>query len=169
MPPLEAALRQHIIRASFKIIIWHASCLTKLYLLSPIEYNEEISQKNPWILSNLKETCQQIFFMISCIPVRGNYNIKRHAFVSTKTLNVPTYFLLRIRILPEKRSNAYFDRRGLRTNLFLSVKLLMEFVKVHFWYCTPSLGFNISNSNSPKFCLQLFIWSVLTYVSWYAF
>jgi hypothetical protein len=31
LPPSEAALRQHILRASFQTKVWHVSCLAKLY------------------------------------------------------------------------------------------------------------------------------------------
>ncbi|CAC5359891.1 unnamed protein product [Mytilus coruscus] len=38
LPPSEAALRQHILRASFQTKIWHASCLSKPPLPSSLEY-----------------------------------------------------------------------------------------------------------------------------------
>jgi hypothetical protein len=38
LPPSEAALRQHILRASFQTKVWHASCLAKPPLPSPMEY-----------------------------------------------------------------------------------------------------------------------------------
>jgi hypothetical protein len=38
LPPSEAALRQHILRASFHTKVWHDSCLAKPPLPSPIEY-----------------------------------------------------------------------------------------------------------------------------------
>ncbi|CAC5392802.1 unnamed protein product [Mytilus coruscus] len=38
LPPSEAALRQHILRASFQTKIWHASCLAKPPLPSTLEY-----------------------------------------------------------------------------------------------------------------------------------
>jgi hypothetical protein len=34
----EAALRQHILRASFQTKVWHTSCLAKPPLPSPMEY-----------------------------------------------------------------------------------------------------------------------------------
>jgi hypothetical protein len=37
-PPSEAALRQHILRASFQTKVWHTSCLAKPPLPSPMEY-----------------------------------------------------------------------------------------------------------------------------------
>jgi hypothetical protein len=37
-PPSEGALRQHILRASFQTKVWHASCLAKPPLPSPMEY-----------------------------------------------------------------------------------------------------------------------------------
>ncbi|CAC5420517.1 unnamed protein product [Mytilus coruscus] len=75
LPPSEAALRQHILRASFQTKIWHDSCLAKPPLPSPLEY-EWKSFKVHCILSTLKETCQQIFFMTSCVRVRENHNVK---------------------------------------------------------------------------------------------
>ena len=38
LPPSEAALRQHILRASFQTKVWHASCLAKPPLPSPMKY-----------------------------------------------------------------------------------------------------------------------------------
>ena len=38
LPPSEAAFRQHILRASFQTKVWHASCLAKPPLPSPMEY-----------------------------------------------------------------------------------------------------------------------------------
>jgi hypothetical protein len=38
LPPSEAALRQHILRASFQTKVEHASCLAKPPLPSPMEY-----------------------------------------------------------------------------------------------------------------------------------
>jgi hypothetical protein len=38
LPPSEAALRQHIVRASFQTKVWYASCLAKPPLPSPMEY-----------------------------------------------------------------------------------------------------------------------------------
>jgi hypothetical protein len=38
LPPSEAGLRQHILRASFQTKVWHASCLAKPTLPSPMEY-----------------------------------------------------------------------------------------------------------------------------------
>jgi hypothetical protein len=38
LPPSEAALRQHILRASFQTKVWHSSCLAKPPLPSPMEY-----------------------------------------------------------------------------------------------------------------------------------
>ena len=38
LPPSEAALHQHILRASFHTKVWHASCLAKPPLPSPMEY-----------------------------------------------------------------------------------------------------------------------------------
>ena len=38
LPPSEAALRQHILRASFQTKVWHTSCLAKPPLHSPMEY-----------------------------------------------------------------------------------------------------------------------------------
>jgi hypothetical protein len=38
LPPSGAALRQHILRASFQTKVWHASCLAKPPLPSPMEY-----------------------------------------------------------------------------------------------------------------------------------
>ena len=38
LPPSEAALRQHILRASFQTKVWHSSCLAKPPLPSPLEY-----------------------------------------------------------------------------------------------------------------------------------
>ena len=38
LPPSEAALRQYILRASFQTKAWHASCLAKPPLPSPMEY-----------------------------------------------------------------------------------------------------------------------------------
>jgi hypothetical protein len=38
LPPSEAALRQYILRASFQTKVWHASCLAKPPLPSPMEY-----------------------------------------------------------------------------------------------------------------------------------
>jgi hypothetical protein len=37
LPPSEAALRQHILRASFQTKVWHTSCLTKPPLPSPLK------------------------------------------------------------------------------------------------------------------------------------
>jgi hypothetical protein len=38
LPPSEAALRQNILRVSFQTKVWHASCLAKPPLPSPMEY-----------------------------------------------------------------------------------------------------------------------------------
>jgi hypothetical protein len=38
LPPSEAALRQHILRASFQTKVWHTSCLAKPPIPSPMEY-----------------------------------------------------------------------------------------------------------------------------------
>jgi hypothetical protein len=38
LPPSEAALRQHILRASCQTKVWHTSCLAKPPLPSPMEY-----------------------------------------------------------------------------------------------------------------------------------
>ena len=38
LPPSEAALRQHILRASFQTKVWHTFCLAKPPLPSPMEY-----------------------------------------------------------------------------------------------------------------------------------
>jgi hypothetical protein len=53
LPPSEAALRQHILRASFQIKVWHACYLAKPPLLIIFS-----------IQSTLKETCQQNFSVI---------------------------------------------------------------------------------------------------------
>ena len=52
LPPSEAALRQHILRASFQTKIWHASFLAKPPLPSPLEYGWE----------SFKDSLHPVFF-----------------------------------------------------------------------------------------------------------
>ena len=52
LPPSEAALRQHILRASFQTKVWHSSCLAKPPLPSPMEYG--------W--QTVKESLHPVFF-----------------------------------------------------------------------------------------------------------
>ena len=61
--PSEAVLCQHIFCASLQTKVWHAFCLVKSPLPSPMEYDGELS-RILCIQSTLKETCQQNFSMI---------------------------------------------------------------------------------------------------------
>ena len=63
LPPSEAALRQHILRASFQTKVWHSSCLAKPPLPSPMEYGWQ-TVKYSLHPVYFEETCQQNFSVI---------------------------------------------------------------------------------------------------------
>jgi hypothetical protein len=62
-PPSEAALRQYTLRASFQTKVWHASCLAKPPLPSPMEYGWQ-TVKYSLHPVYFEETCQQNFSVI---------------------------------------------------------------------------------------------------------
>jgi hypothetical protein len=67
LPPSEAALRQHILRASFQTKVEHASCLAKPPLPSPMEYrslqNNETARQasvHEYVVNTLNVLCKGI-------------------------------------------------------------------------------------------------------------
>ena len=62
-PPSEAALCQYTLRASFQTKVWHASCLAKPPLPSPMEYGWQ-TVKDSLHPVYFEETCQQNFSVI---------------------------------------------------------------------------------------------------------
>ena len=91
LPPSEAALRQHILCASLQTNVWHASCLAKPHLPSPLEYG--------W--RTFKDSLHPVYFegnmsaeflrdlVCSC---KGKSQCEKSC-VQSRTLHVLTYVL----------------------------------------------------------------------------
>ena len=75
LPSSEAALRQHILRASFQTKVWHTFCLAKPPLPSPMEYGWRTvndSLHPVYFEGNMSAEC----LVIQCVHARGNRYVK---------------------------------------------------------------------------------------------